>query len=166
MDSIPVWAIFLLELSTPLPWIVLAVALLRFPDRRLEKSYERIFIAVMATWLLSFRAIHAIAWPCWGPQGNVVEWPLWLVNYDLNEVAFLVVNLGDLVLSAGLIVLLALRILRTRGLDRRIYVPVHIASIFGMAAAAYFSVTYLAFVYSRVPCFWNFILDPTANSHS
>jgi hypothetical protein len=32
-------------------------------------------------------------------------------------------------------------------------VPVHIASIFGMAAAAYFSVTYLAFVYSRVPLF-------------
>jgi hypothetical protein len=132
---------------------VLAVVLLRFPERRLEKSYERIFIAAMATWLLSFRAIHAIAWPCWASQRNVVEWPLWLVNCDLNEVAFLVVNLGDLVLSAGLIVLLALRILRTRGLDRRIYVPVHIASIFGMAAAVYFSVTYLAFVYSRVPLF-------------
>jgi class 3 adenylate cyclase len=153
MDFIPVWAIFLLELSSPLPWIVLAVVLLRFPERRLEKRYERIFIAAMATWLFSFRAIHAIAWPCWASQRNVVEWPLWLVNCDLNEVAFLVVNLGDLVLSAGLIVLLALRILRTRGLDRRIYVPVHIASIFGMAAAVYFSVTYLAFVYGRVPLF-------------
>ena len=70
MDLIPVWAIFLLELSTPLPWIVLAVVLLRFPERSLEKSYERIFIAVMATWLLSFRAIHAIAWPCWASQGT------------------------------------------------------------------------------------------------
>ena len=153
MDSIPVWAIFLLELSSPLPWVVLTVVLLRFPERRLQKRYERIFIAVMATWLLSFRAIHAIGWACWATPGNVVEWPWSLVNCDLNEVAFLAVNLGDLGLSVGLILLLALRILRTRGLDRRIYVPVHIASIFGMAAAAYFSVAYLAFVYSRVPPF-------------
>ena len=98
-------------------------------------------------------------------QRNVVEWPLWLVNCDLNEVAFLAVNLGDLVLSAGLILLLALRIVRTRGLDRRIYVPVQIASILGMAAAAYFSVWIFAFEYGRVPRFWKFILDLTANSH-
>ena len=120
----------------------------------------------MAMWLLSFRAIHAVAWPCWVSQGNVVEWPLWLVNCDLNEVAFLAVNLGDLVLSAGLILLLALRILRTRGLDRRIYVPVHIASIFGMAAAAYFSVAYLVICIRPRPVLELFIQDPTANSHS
>ena len=47
MDSMPVWAIFLLELSSPLSWIVLAVVLLRFPEQRLEKRYERVFIAVM-----------------------------------------------------------------------------------------------------------------------
>ena len=87
------------------------------------------------------------------PKKRVVEWPLWLVNCDLNEAAFLAVNLGDLVLSAGLILLLALRILRTRGLDRRIYVPVQIASILGMAVAAYFSVWTVAFEYGRVPTF-------------
>ena len=153
MDSMPVWAIFLVELSNPLPWIVLAVVLLRFPERRLEKRYERIFIAVMTTWLVCFRAIHAIAWPCWATPRNVVQWPLWLANCDLNEVAFIAVNFGDLVLSAGLILLLALRIVRTRGLDRRIYVPVHIASIFGMAVAAYLSVLIFVFEYSRVPWF-------------
>jgi class 3 adenylate cyclase len=153
MDPMPVWAIFLLELSNPVPWIVLSVVLLRFPERRLQKRYERIFLAVMTTWLLSFHAIHAVAWPCWAAARNVVEWPLWLVNCDLNEVAFLAVNLGDLVLSAGLILLLVLRILRTRGLDRRIYVPVQVASIFGMVIAAYLSVWIFVFEYGRVPPF-------------
>ena len=153
MDSMPVWAIFLLELSSPVPWIVLAVVLLRFPERRLQKRYERIFLAVMTTWLLSFRAIHAVTWPCWATPRNVVEWPLWLLNCDLNEVAFLAVNLGDLVLSAGLTLLLVLRILRTRGLDRRIYVPVQVASIFGMVVAAHLSVWIFVFEYGRVPPF-------------
>jgi class 3 adenylate cyclase len=153
MDSMPIWAIFLLELSSPVPWIVLSVVLLRFPERHLQKRYERIFLAVMTTWLLSSRAIHAVAWPCWATPRKVVEWPLWLVNCDLNEVAFLAVNLGDLVLSAGLILLLVLRILRTRGLDRRIYVPVQVASIFGMVVAVHLSVWIFVFEYGRVPPF-------------
>ena len=73
MDSMPVWAIFLLELSSPVPWIVLSVVLLRFPERRLQKRYERIFLAVMTTWLLVFRAIHAVAWPCWATPRNVLS---------------------------------------------------------------------------------------------
>ena len=55
----------------------------------------------------------------------------------LSEVGLLAVDWGILVFAAGLILLLALRILRTRGLDRRIYVPVHIASIVGMGMGVY-----------------------------
>jgi hypothetical protein len=43
---------------------------------------------------------------------------------------------GQLVFFTGLILLFALRIFRTRGLDRRIYVPVHIASIIDSGASA------------------------------
>jgi class 3 adenylate cyclase len=133
-----IWAIFLIHLNYILPVIVLALVLLRFPERRLQKRYERIFIAVMAMWLLSFQAIDAVTWPPrWATPENVAEWPWWIANGDLSEVALLAVDWGQLVFAAGLILLLALRILRTRGLDRRIYVPVHIASIVGMGMGVY-----------------------------
>jgi class 3 adenylate cyclase len=139
-----IWAIFLIQLNYPLPLIVLAVVLLRFPERRLQKRYERIFIAVMATWLLSFQAITALTFPPpWATPKNVAEWPWWIANGHLSDVAYLsdvallAVDWGTLVFSAGLILLLALRILRTRGLDRRVYVPVHIASIVGMGVGVY-----------------------------
>jgi hypothetical protein len=66
--SVPVWAIFPIALNDPLPFIVIAVVLLRFPERRLQKGYERIFINVMAIYLLSFQAIRAAMWPCWATQ--------------------------------------------------------------------------------------------------
>ncbi len=150
IGSVPVWAIFPIALNDPLPLIVLAVVLLRFPERRLQKRYERIFIAVIATWLLSFQAIRAVTWPCWATPKNVTIWPWWLANCGLSEVALVAGGWGQLGFSAGLILLLALRILRTRGLDRRIYVPVHIASIFGMAASAGLAVWSLAAKYGDV----------------
>jgi class 3 adenylate cyclase len=140
-----VWAIFLIQLNYPLPWILLAVILLRFPERRLQKRSERIFMALMATWLLSFQAISAVTFPPpWATPKNVAEWPWWIYPTGhlgeaayLSDVALLAVDWGTLVFSAGLILLLALRILRTRGLDRRVYVPVHIASIVGMGVGVY-----------------------------
>ena len=143
---VPVWAIFPLELNIPL--IVVSVVLLRFPERHLQKRYELIFMTVMATWLLCARAIHAVTWPCWATPKNVVEWPLWLVNCDLSEAAFFAGYSGEFIFYTGLILLLALRILRTRGLDRRIYVPVHIASIVGALTAAALAVSNLAAFWS------------------
>jgi class 3 adenylate cyclase len=138
-----IWAIILVQLNPSV--IVLAVVLLRFPERRLQKRYERIFIAVMATWILSFQVISAVTFPpAWAGPKNVAEWPWWLYPKGhlgdaayLREVALLAVDWGTLVFAAGLILLLALRISRTRGLDRRIYVPVHIASIVGMGMGVY-----------------------------
>jgi class 3 adenylate cyclase len=140
-----IWAILLIQLNYPLPFIVLAAVLLRFPERRLQKRYERIFITVMAIWLLSFQAINAVTWPpAWATPENVAEWPWWIYPEGhlseaayLSDVALLAVDWGILVFSAGLILLLALRILRTRGLDRRIYVPVHIASLVGIGVGVY-----------------------------
>jgi hypothetical protein len=151
IEVAPIWVIFLLEIN--IPSIVLAVVLLRFPERRLQKRYEFIFMTVMATWLLCCRAIHAVTWPCWATPKNIVEWPLWLVNCDLSDAAFFAANSGELVFSTGLIVLLALRILRTRGLDRRIYVPVHIASIVGALTVAAVAVSILIYWYSAAPPF-------------
>jgi class 3 adenylate cyclase len=140
-----IWAIFLIQLNYPLPFIVLAAVLLRFPERRLQKRYERIFITVMAIWLLGFQAINAVTWPpSWATPENVAEWPWWIYREGhlseaayLSDVALLAVDWGILVFSTGLILLLALRILRTRGLDRRIYVPVHIASLVGIGVGVY-----------------------------
>jgi hypothetical protein len=64
--------------------------------------------------------------------------------------AELAIYWGQAVFAAGLILLLALRILRTRGLDRRIYVAVHIASIFGRAAIASLAVWSFAAEFSNV----------------
>jgi hypothetical protein len=137
LPSVPVWAIFFITLTEPVSSIVLAVVLLRYPERRLQKRYERRFIAVMATWLLSFEAIYAVTWPCWATPTKVTPWPWWLANCDLSELADLAILCGRMVGAAGLVLLLTLRILRTRGLDRRVYVPVHIASIVGMGVLVY-----------------------------
>jgi class 3 adenylate cyclase len=99
----------------------------------------------MATWLLSFQLISAVTFPPpWAGPKNVAEWPWWIYPKGhlgeaayLREVALLAVDWGILVFAAGLILLLALRIFRTRGLDRRVYVPVHIASIVGMSMGVY-----------------------------
>jgi class 3 adenylate cyclase len=150
IGSVPVWAIFPIVLNDPLPLIVLAVVLLRFPEGRLQKRYERIFLTVIAACLLGFQAIRAATWPCWATPKEVTIWPWWLANCGWSEVALVAGGWGQLVFSAGLILLLALRILRTRGLDRRIYVPIHIASIFGMAASAGLAAWSLAVEYGDV----------------
>ena len=67
------------------------------------------------------------------------------MNCDLSESAFLAGYSAEFIFYTGLILLLALRILRTRGLDRRIYVPVHIASIVGALTAAALAVSNLHF---------------------
>ena len=108
-------------------------------------------MTVMATCALSSQAIHAVTWPCWATPKNVVEWPLWLVNCDLSESAFLAGYSAEFIFYTGLILLLALRILRTRGLDRRIYVPVHIASIVGALTAAALAVSNLHFGLAMPP---------------
>jgi class 3 adenylate cyclase len=150
IGSVPVWAIFPIVLNDPLPLIVISVVLLRFPERRLQKRYERIFLTVISACLLGFQAIRAATWPCWATPKEVTIWPWWLANCGWSEVALVAGGWGQLVFSGGLILLLALRILRTRGLDRRIYVPVHIASIFGMAASAGLAVWSLAAEYGDV----------------
>jgi class 3 adenylate cyclase len=137
VPSVPVWAIFFITLTEPVSSIVLAVVLLRFPERRLQKRYERRFIAVMAIWLVGFAAIYAVTWPCWATPTKVTAWPWWLANCDLSELAGLAIYWGQIVGAAGLVLLLTLRISRTRGLDRRVYVPVHIASIVGMGVLVF-----------------------------
>ena len=87
LPSVPVWAIFFITPNDPVSWIVLAVVLLRFPERRLQKRYERRFIAVIAIWLVSFAAIYAVTWPCWATPTKVTAWPWWLANCDLSELA-------------------------------------------------------------------------------
>jgi class 3 adenylate cyclase len=156
LPSIPVWAIFLMALSEALRPIVLPVVLLRFPERRLQKRSERVFIIVMAAWLLTVGAIGAVTWPCWATPTEVTIWPWWLANCQLSDLVEPAIYWGDAVFAGGLILLLTLRILRTRGLDRRIYVPVHIASIFGGAAVASLAVWSLAIVYGDVS--WRFYL--------
>jgi hypothetical protein len=71
IGSVPVWAIFPIVLNDPLPLIVLAVVLLRFPERRLQKRYERIFLTVIAACLLGFQAVRAATWPCWATPKEV-----------------------------------------------------------------------------------------------
>ena len=73
---------------------------------------------------------------CWAIPKNVTIWPWWLANCGWSEIAVTAGQWASLFSPVASYCCLALRILRTRGLDRRIYVPVHIASIFGMAASA------------------------------
>jgi signal transduction histidine kinase len=122
-------AAVLIDFSRVLPWVCLGWVLLRYPEEKLARWYERVFLVVSAAWLIGWQSLATIAWPPWWVDGPQVEgWPWWLPNYELNEVARRVLAISAIALRVGLIVLMILRFFRTRGLDRSLYWPTYVAA--------------------------------------
>jgi class 3 adenylate cyclase len=131
-------AAVLIQVSGALPWLCLAWFLLRYPDRSLARWYERAFLAVAAVWLIGWQSLATITWPPrWADGVQVAGWPWWLPSYRLYEVSQRALELGMVALDVGFVVLMVLRVLRTRGLDRATYRPTYVAA--GALTIAWFA---------------------------
>jgi signal transduction histidine kinase len=123
------WAAVAIYFSGALTVLCLGWVLLRYPEQRLSRRYERAFVIVGAAWLIGWQGLVTITWPpLWvdGPQAH--GWPWWLPSHQLNQVAQRMLEVGAVALHVGFIVLMIMRFFRTRGLDRALYWPTYVAA--------------------------------------
>lgn len=113
-----------------------AWALLRYPNPRLARD-QRVFLILLTGWMLAGRLLVLVtARPQWDGLPASAWWPSLLPDLQLNDAINYVLNAGDGVLAAVLLVLLARRLLRARGLDRIVITPVIVAGLAAVIAAA------------------------------
>jgi signal transduction histidine kinase len=118
-----------------------AYALLRYPRPALLR-YQRWYLIILAGWMLGGRWLIAVtSLPQWNGNPASSWWPALLPRLGLMTAISDVVNAGEGVLGVVLVVLLGLRLARTRGLDRIVITPVIVS---GLAAVVAASVTAVA----------------------
>jgi signal transduction histidine kinase len=150
------WALILVGVFRPLdfidawtggPWPVYAVvfggidrvfgawAVLRYPRPRLTRP-QRLFVAALASWMLVVRTMFVLTSTA---QSNGYApssvWPTLVSDPRLSDVLGAVDNYGEGLLGITLLVLLVLRLLRTKGLDRIVIAPISAAGIATVIAA-------------------------------
>ena len=160
------WALILAGVCRPLdfidawtggPWPAYAVvfggidrvfgawAVLRYPRPRLTRS-QRAYVAVLASWMLGARIMVVLTSTA---QSNGYApaswWPSLVSAPRLSDVLSAIDNAGEGLLGITLLVLLVLRVVRTRGLDRIVIAPISAAGIATVIAA---SATAIAQIFS------------------
>lgn len=112
-----------------------AWALLRYPNPRLLR-YQRIYLAILTVWMLTGRMMVALTSTArWNGGPSSWWWPTVLANQGLSDGLNYAVNGGQGILGVTMLVLLTMRLVRTRGLDRLIIAPVVVAGIAAVTAA-------------------------------
>jgi signal transduction histidine kinase len=113
-----------------------AWALLRYPNPSLLR-YQRVYLAALTAWMLAGRTLLAITSTAqWNGGPASWWWPALLPDERLAGVLNYVVNIGEGILGAVLLVLLVLRLARTSGLDRVVIAPIILAGIAAVLAAS------------------------------
>jgi signal transduction histidine kinase len=141
------------ELSQAGPWPLYALvcggldrlagayAMLRYPRAGLLR-YQRAYLVILAGWMLIGRTLIAVtSIPQWNGNPARSWWPALWPHQGLMTAISDIVNAGEGVLGLVLVVLLGLRLARTRGLDRIVITPIIVA---GLAAVVAASVTAVA----------------------
>jgi signal transduction histidine kinase len=141
------------ELSAAGPWPLYALvcggldrlagayAMLRYPRAGLLR-YQRAYLVILAGWMLTGRTLIAVtSIPQWNGNPARSWWPALWPHQGLMTTISDIVNAGEGVLGLVLVVLLGLRLARTRGLDRIVITPIIVA---GLAAVVAASVTAVA----------------------
>ncbi len=119
----------LAEVLGPLALAFGAWALLRHPDPRLERWHERAYVVALFAWLSGGQALLApISLPQWHGFGAGVWWPAVLPNRQLAATGHDVYEAGAALLAAGFVVVLLARLASRGGMDRRLTMPVALAS--------------------------------------
>lgn len=113
-----------------------AYALLRYPNYSLLR-YQRTYLISLMIWMLIGRTLIVITSTAqWNAYPASSWWPALFPDQRLTDVVNYVVNAGEGVLGAGLLVLLVMRLRRTRGLDRIVIAPIILAGIAAVIAAS------------------------------
>jgi signal transduction histidine kinase len=113
-----------------------AWALLRYPNHSLLR-HQRIYLVLLTGWMLAGRVLIAVTSTA-SLDGYPASswWPTLISNMRLADILNYVVNAGEGVLGVALLVLLVLRLTRTRGLDRIVITPIIVAGLAAVLAAA------------------------------
>jgi signal transduction histidine kinase len=113
-----------------------AYALLRYPNPRLLR-YQRVYLILLTCWMMAGRALIALTSTAqWNAAPASSWWPALIPNERLTDILNYVVNAGEALLGAALLVLLVMRLLETRGLDRIVITPIIVAGIAAVLAAS------------------------------
>ena len=113
-----------------------AYALLRYPEPRLTRP-QRVFLILLGTWMVIGRALATvISTPRWDGYPASSWWISIHPDRQLAQFFTDIVNVGQGVLGLTLLVLLILRLVRTRGLDRLVITPIIVAGLAAVAAAS------------------------------
>jgi len=113
-----------------------AWALLRYPNPSLLR-HQRVYLVLLTGWMLAGRILIAVtALPQWDGAPASSWWPSLLPDLRLNDVVNYVVNAGEGLFAAALVVLLVMRLQRTTGLDRIVITPIIVAGLAAVVAAA------------------------------
>ncbi len=128
-----------------------AYALLRYPNPSLLR-HQRVYLALLAGWMLVGRMLIAMtALPQWDGVPASSWWPSLIPDMQLNDVVNYVVNAGQGVFAVALLVLLAMRLQRTAGLDRIVITPIIVAGMAAVIAAAASAVTQMLSALNGTP---------------
>ena len=126
-----------------------AWALLRYPNFALSRL-QRWFLVVFAGWMLAGRTLIVVTstaqWNGYPPSW----WPALMPDQQLSDALNYVVHGGEGLCGIGLMALLMIRLIRTRGLDRIVITPIIVAGIAAVIAAIV-SATMMMFSLSSTP---------------
>jgi signal transduction histidine kinase len=113
-----------------------AYALLRYPEPKLTGP-QRAFIVTLGAWMVIGRTLATVtSTPPWDGYPASSWWISIHPDRDLAQLITNIVNAGQGVLGLTLLVLLILRLVRTRGLDRLVITPIIVAGLAAVAAAS------------------------------
>ena len=128
-----------------------AWALLRYPNSALLR-YQRVYLIVLAGWMLIGRTLIAVTSTAhWNGGPASWWWPALIPDQRLADVLNYVVNAGEGLLGLALLVLLVMRLVQTRGLDRMVIAPVIVAGITAVIAASASAVAQMLVSLSTTP---------------
>jgi signal transduction histidine kinase len=112
-----------------------AWALLRYPNSSLSRL-QRWYLIVFAGWMLAGRTLLAVTSTAqWDGAPPSSWWPALVPDRQLSDLLNYVVHGGEGIGGIALMVLLVIRLMRTRGLDRIVITPIIVAGIAAVIAA-------------------------------
>jgi signal transduction histidine kinase len=121
--------------------VIGAYALLRYPNRALQR-HQRIFLILLVVWMLCMRTLIAVtSLPQWDGQPASAWWPTLYADLSLNNLLYNVDNYVEAVFGLTMLALLVLRLVQTTGLDRIVITPVIVAGLAAAVAAGASAVT-------------------------
>jgi signal transduction histidine kinase len=111
-----------------------AWALLRYPNSSLSPLYRR-YLILLTGWVLVGRTLIAVTSTAqWNGDPPSCWWPTLFPDQPLSNLLNYVVHTGEGVGGIALMVLLMIRLMRTRGLDRIVITPIIVAGIVAVIA--------------------------------